>query len=167
LALRVKDLRRINDYHLVGNLFEVLTSKTGQKVTIPCHWIAREIHEKYDGKIPIVWRQNLAIRLPEIARAAGVTGKKLITYTIGGVKVERYYERWELFQPHSMRRFYATWMYHILKIPAKAIMLITGHKSEAQFLKYVKIEGQLNAEAIANSPAFQKPSGSFSDPSSE
>lgn len=167
LALRVEDLRRINDYHLVGDVFEVLTSKTGQKVTIPCHWIAREIYEKYDGKIPIVWRQNLASRLPDLCEAAGIAGKKLITYTVGGVKVEKYYERYELMQPHTMRRFFATWMYYELKYPPKAIMPITGHKSEAQFLKYVKIEEELNAREIANSPAFQKPGGSSSDLSAE
>lgn len=167
LALRVEDLRRINDYHLAGDVFEVLTSKTDKKVTIPCHWIAREIHAKYNGKIPIVHRQNLASMLPKICEKAGITGKKLIAYTVGGVKVDRYYERCQLFQPHSMRRFYATWMYYVLKYPPKAIMPITGHTSEAQFLKYVKIEDELNAKEIANSPAFQKPTGSSSNPSAE
>jgi integrase len=165
LALRVEDLRRINEYYLVGDVFEVLTKKTGQKVTIPCHWIAREIYEKYNGKVPIVWRQNLAKRLPDLCKEAGITGKKLITYTAGGVKVEGYYERYQLIQPHTMRRFYATWMYYELKYPPKAIMPITGHKSEAQFLKYVKIEDELNAKEIASSPAFQKPPESSSGPS--
>lgn len=157
LSLRVKDLRRINNYHLVGDIFEVLTKKTDKKVTIPCHWIAKEIYHKYNGQIPIVWRQNLAKKLPKLCEAAGITGKKLITYTVAGVKVEKYYERYQLIQPHTMRRFFATWMYYELKYPPKAIMPITGHKSEAQFLKYVKIEDELNAKEIASSPAFQKP----------
>jgi integrase len=167
LALRANDLRRINDYHLVGNIYEVLTKKTGKKVTIPAHWICLEIYKKYNGVIPVMFRQNLGWLLPKICKEAGITGKKLITFTIGGVKVERYYERWELFQPHSMRRFYATWMYNELKYPPKAIMPITGHKSEAQFLKYVKIEDEINAIQISSSPAFQKPSGFSSSPSVE
>lgn len=163
LALRVEDLKRINSYHLVGDVFEVLTTKTDKKVTIPCHWMGKEIYNKYNGKVPIIHRQNLAKMLPKICKKAGISGKKLITFTAGGVKREQYYERWELIQPHSMRRFYATWMYNILKYPPKAIMPITGHTSEAQFLKYVKIEEELNAREIANSPAFQKPTESSSD----
>lgn len=157
LALRVRDLERINDYRLIGNVYEVRTSKTGKKVTIPCHWIAREIYEKYHGVIPIYPRQSLARMLPIICKGAGITGSKLITWTEGGIKKEEHFERYLLITPHSMRRFYATWMYRDLRRQPREIMPITGHESEESFFKYIKIEMDMNAQDIANDPAFKKP----------
>jgi len=157
LALRVNDLNRINDYKLVGNVYEVLTQKTGKKVIIPCHWIAKEIYDKYNGVLPTFIRQTFSRILPKICKAAGITGDKLITMTTGGRKQEKYYKRWELITPHSMRRFFATWMYRDLRRQPREIMAITGHESEESFFKYIKIESEMNAQEISNLPAFKKP----------
>jgi integrase len=157
LALRVKDLNRINEYKLIGNVYELSTQKTGKKVIIPCHWIGREIYNKYNGIIPTFLRQTFSRILPRICKAAGITGEKLITMTVGGEKIEKYYKRWDLISPHSMRRFYATWMYRDLRRQPREIMAITGHESEESFFKYIKIELEMNAHEIANDPAFKKP----------
>jgi integrase len=157
LALRVNDLNRINDYRLIGNVFEVLTSKTGKRVTIPCHWLAREIYEKYGGIMPTFSRQTFSRIITRICKAAGINGKKLIVMTSGGERREKYFERWELISPHSMRRFFATWMYVDLRRQPREIMPITGHESEDSFFKYIKIELEMNALEILNDPAFKKP----------
>ncbi|MFB6456519.1 hypothetical protein ACE38W_14695 [Chitinophaga sp. Hz27] len=156
LALRVKDLKRINKYIPNGRFMEVYTSKGSKKVTIPLHWIAKEIYEKYEGRIPIPCLSSLYNHIPEIAKVAGVTGKKLKTYTQGGIKKEQYFERADMFRPHSMRRFFATWMYKDLRRQPREIMLITGHSSEDSFFKYIKIEAEENALEILNDPAFCK-----------
>ncbi|MFB6454371.1 tyrosine-type recombinase/integrase [Chitinophaga sp. Hz27] len=154
LALRVGDLSRINDYIPNGSFMEVYTSKGSKKVTIPLHWIAKEIYEKYNGNIPVVTPYYLSTYIPIIARRAEVTGTKLITYTEGGIKKEELCERYKLFSPHSMRRFFATWMYKDLRRQPREIMLITGHSSESSFYKYIKIEAEENALEILKDPAF-------------
>lgn len=157
LALRVGDLRRINKYHLSGDVFEVFTQKGQKRVTIPCHWIAREIYQKYNGNIPTIARQPFSKHLTKICELAGINGKKLITITKGGVKEERYYERWDLISPHSMRRFYATFMLLVVGLAPEEIMPVTGHKTRESFFKYIKVENERNAMKILNHPAFQKP----------
>lgn len=157
LALRVKDLDRINEYKLVGNFYEVLTEKTQKKVIIPCHWLCREIYDKYGGVLPRFHRQTFARILTRICKVAGITGQKLITMTAGGAKVEKYYDRWDLISPHSMRRFFATWMYRDLRRQPREIMPITGHESEESFFKYIKIEMEMNAQEIADLPEFRRP----------
>jgi integrase len=157
LALRVRDLARINDYHLIGNVYEVVTGKTGKKVTIPCHWIAREIYDKYKGIIPVYPRQTLARILPIVCEGAGITELKLIAWTEGGERKQEYFKRCDLITPHSMRRFFATWMYRDLRRQPREIMPITGHESEESFFKYIKIEMEINAQDIANDIAFKKP----------
>jgi hypothetical protein len=60
LALRFGDLNRINEYRLAGDVYEVQPTKSFKKVTIPCHWIGKEIYQKYNGKFRTFKRQSLA-----------------------------------------------------------------------------------------------------------
>lgn len=158
LALRVEDLSRINEYKLIGNQFEIFTEKTDKKVIIPCHWLAREIYEKYNGNMPVYFRQTLARILNRICKESNAfPGEKLITMTVGGKKTEYRYQRHELITPHTMRRFFATWMYLVVGRKPREIMAITGHETEESFFKYIKIELESNAQEIYNDPAFKKP----------
>lgn len=159
LALRVKDLSRINNYKLVGDVFEINTSKTGTKVIIPCHWLAKEIYDKYNCVMPVFHRQTFARILARVCESSKVIkGKKLIAMTKAGKKVEKYYNRSELITPHSMRRFFATWMYRDLRRQPREIMPITGHETEESFFKYIKIELEDNAKEILNLKEFKRPS---------
>ncbi|WP_072357089.1 tyrosine-type recombinase/integrase [Chitinophaga sancti] len=157
LAVRVEDLSSINEYKLSGNHFEVLTRKTGKRVVIPCHPIAREIYNKHNGVMPVYIRQTFARILNRICKESNAfPGTKLITITIGGKKKGIHYKRHEFITPHTMRRFFATWMYRDLRRQPREIMAITGHETEESFFKYIKIELEMNAEDIFNDPAFQK-----------
>lgn len=158
VGLRDEDLSRINDYKRRGDLIDVLTSKTGETVVIPLHWMAKAIMDKYgDGKLPVyTTSEGLAYHLPTICRKAGIISKHLIVITKGGVKQEKYYEKCDLVSPHTARRSFATNMYKA-GFSIKSIMKITGHKKESTFLNYVKIDKEENAEEIAASPFFKGP----------
>jgi len=156
VALRIKDLSRVNEYHLYDNRFEFLPSKTGEKIIIPVHPIAREIYEKYGGNIPIFKRSAFRLHLPVLCKLAKIKGKKLIVITKGGVKTKSYKERWELVTPHTMRRTFATIMYWEFGFRPKQIMPITGHSTEAIFFDYIKIEKEDNISSILEHPAFKK-----------
>ncbi|ACU61289.1 integrase family protein [Chitinophaga pinensis DSM 2588] len=158
VALRVGDLSRINDYHRRGNLIEVLTTKTSEKVIIPLHWMARKILDKYgDGNLPVyTTAEGLSYHLNDLCKMAGINSKHLITITKGGNRIAEYYEKWQLVSPHTARRSFATNMYKA-GFPVKSIMKITGHRTEAAFFRYIRIDKEQNAEELAASPYFNGP----------
>lgn len=153
LALRKSDLIQINNYVIRGNVIEVLTTKTGEKVILPLHPYVREIHEKYGGQLPVFHYAMLNYHLPRICKIAGFKDKHLITMTKGGVKKGQYYEKWELVSPHTIRRTCATNMY-LAGIPVHDCMKITGHKTEEMFLRYIRIAKEENAQRLALHPFF-------------
>ena len=54
---------------------------------------------------------------------------------------------------HTARRSFATNAY-LADIPAISIMKITGHKTEAAFMKYIKISEEENAIQLQTSKFF-------------
>jgi integrase len=56
------------------------------------------------------------------------------------------YPKYELITSHSCRRSFASNLYG--KLPNMTIMAITGHKTETQFLKYIKITSAENATKL-------------------
>ena len=158
VALRAEDLGRINEYKRQGDVFEVLTKKTGVKVVIPVHWMADAIYNKYNGVLPVYsTAEGLRYHLPGICKAAGIVSQHLISMTQGGKRQAQYYDKYELVSPHTARRTFATLTYK-QKFPVKAIMAITGHKSEREFFKYIKIDKEEAADMMLESSFFKKPS---------
>ena len=62
-------------------------------------------------------------------------------------KTEKF-EKWQLVSSHTGRRSFASNAYS-MGIPAVTIMAITGHKTEAAFLKYIKITKEQHAKKMA------------------
>lgn len=153
IGLRIGDLGRINSYKLTGSSFVLLTNKSKVKVEIPVHWLAKKIYEEYEGSLPVFKYHAFYYHISKLFKAAGINSSRLIVITIGGVKIEQTYEKWELMAPHSMRRFCATYL-HKIGIPPKKAMKITGHKKLQSYLDYIKIEDEENAMEIQQHPAF-------------
>ena len=131
---------RYGDYHQLrkANLKEVpegydytfeprKTSKSSKvRVTVPLSLTAVKILLRYGFEMPApVSNQKMNKGLKERARLAG------IAKTIG---------------THTARRTFATLRYKDHILPVQAIMMITGHRTEKEFYKYLCIEGQENAE---------------------
>ncbi|TWF38822.1 site-specific recombinase XerD [Chitinophaga polysaccharea] len=153
VGLRKKDLRAINKYKLRGKVFDVLTHKTGAKVIIPVHWMAKEIYEKYDGKMPVFDTNSLNYHIKKICKKAGMTSPELVAMTTGGIKKAEYVERYKLASIHTARRSFATNAYKA-GIKSIDIMKITGHKTESAFMKYIRIDKEENAQNLAEHPFF-------------
>lgn len=62
-------------------------------------------------------------------------------------------QKCELVKTHTARRSGATNMY-LAGIPTIAIMKITGHKTEKEFMKYIKITEEQTAMELMNHPYF-------------
>lgn len=94
---------------------------------------------------------NTQIKL--IARAAGITSTVQINETRGGKNVTRQVSKCELVTTHTARRSAATNMY-LAGIPSISIMKITGHRTEKNFMKYIRITQAENAALIQSNRFF-------------
>jgi integrase len=132
----------------------VFTQKTEQTVTIPVKTVVREILDKYKGEPPKgISNQKMNDYLKELGKLAGLNQEVIIRTRKGGVRKEETFPKFELITTHTARRSFATNAYNA-KIPSKSIMGITGHKTEREFLKYIKLSSDEHAILMAENPFF-------------
>lgn len=153
-GLRISDYMRFNMQHVIGNNIEITTTKTGTRVVIPIHPILRKILNKYNKKEvapPCNWYFNKM--LPLIGAKAHINDIVVIESSYKGALVQETFLKHELISSHTARRSAATNMY-LAGIPTFRIMLITGHKTEAAFFKYIRVSKQDNATELSKHPFF-------------
>lgn len=155
-GLRYSDLVALQDDNIQGNILTVRTSKTGALVCIPLRRRAREIIARHDGAIRYKDSQtNFNKCVKTLCRRAGITGKVLCEYTVGTRFVRRSIPKYKLVSSHTGRRSFATNAY-FAGIPIMRIMLITGHKTEQAFFRYIRVNKKQNAEILSELPFFRK-----------
>ena len=136
-------------------VFQITTKKTGESVTIPIHPIVRAILDKYDGKTPKpISNQKSNDYLKELAEMAGFKESVILSKNKAGKRYDRHYKKFELVTTHTARRSFATNAFKA-GIPALSIMKITGHRTEAAFMKYIKISKEENAVLISQNAFFK------------
>lgn len=163
-GLRVSDFLRLEKINLSDKNIVIKTAKTKQNVIIPIHLQISKILDKRNGEFPnTISDQKFNEYVKEVCKAVGLTQKvegakntKIVlkekTETTPEEAIYRketgIFEKWELVSSHSCRRSFASNLYG--KLPNKDIMAITGHQTEAQFERYVKIEKEEFANRLAN-----------------
>lgn len=150
-AMRFGDYSKLPDIR--NGLIYKATGKTGERVIVPAHYLVKEIMEKYNGTPPAPSKERVNRQIKEIGRLAGIDTLIDKTRTEGGKKITRTYKKWELITTHTARRSGATNMY-LAGIPTLAIMMITGHRTEKAFLKYIRVTKEENAIRLASHPYF-------------
>lgn len=156
--------QRFSDYSTIneGNIrtlesgqrvIDLKQQKTGNKVVIPIRAELRAILDKYDNRLPKAYEQKVNKYIKEIAREAGIVDMVKVSYVENGEKKSHLVEKCELVKTHTARRSGATNMY-LAGIPTIAIMKITGHKTEKEFMKYIKITEEQTAMELMNHPYF-------------
>ena len=148
-GLRASDFLGVNKEDLEGDFLHVTTKKTGHKVVIPINDIIRSIHTKHQEKgLPEMTPQ----KVNQYIKIAGM--RVLILHV--DIQVKRNYKRkvtvenvkkYNLICTHTARRSFSTNMYK-MGVSTKDIMAITGHRTEQQFFKYIKITPQESAERM-------------------
>ena len=137
-----------------GTYINILTQKTSTKVVIPLNPIVINILKKYNGFIPApMTNQKMNQKLKIIGELAGITNKISITRTKAGIKTKVAIPKYKLVHTHTCRKSFATNAF-LAGVPTLAIMKITGHTTENQFLKYVKISEEENANNLINHKFF-------------
>jgi integrase len=156
-GLRISDFLRLKQINLKDGFIEIETTKTGEPVVIPLHHQIKSILEKRDGQLPYsISDQKFNLYVKEVCGTAGINelteGSKKIKLEEEGKTKKRFrkvignYPKHDLISSHTCRRSFASNLYG--KLPNMVIMAITGHRTETQFLKYIKITNMEHAETL-------------------
>ncbi|WP_339695869.1 tyrosine-type recombinase/integrase [uncultured Marixanthomonas sp.] len=138
-GLRFGDFKQINQKNISNDRLKIKTQKTGKYVVIPFHPIVKDIINKYDGKLPRSYCNNIInTELKALGRLAKFNENVIQVRMHGTERKETKYKKWQLISTHCARRSFATNLFK-QGFPAISIMKITGHKSEKTFMRYIKV----------------------------
>lgn len=152
-GLRYSDFSRLKIEHFTQEqdttIIKITTQKTKTQVAIPVFPETMQILERNGGKPPAaITNQKLNDYIKEVAQIVGITGNVIFPKNKGGVSKEKTFKRYELVMTHTARRSFATNM--IFKgFSSHEVMPITGHKSEKEFLNYIRTSANDNAVNVA------------------
>lgn len=152
-AQRFSDYSRYRPEHIKTTsngtkVIDIVTKKTKQRVIIPFLFPELDILlKKYNYKSPKTYEQDLNEQIKEVGKMANLTEDIIITERMGGKIQEKIYKKNELIKTHTARRSGATNLFKMGYAPLE-IMKITGHTSEAIFMKYIKVTKEENAELM-------------------
>lgn len=146
---RFSDIDKLCADNIHDGFFIFRQQKTDNEVYIPLHPSVGRILSKYEGgTMEPISNQKFNAYLKDVMRMAGISDPITRRRTIEGMRKTERYEKWQLVSSHTGRRSFASNAYS-MGIPAVTIMAITGHKTEAAFLKYIKITKEQHARKMA------------------
>ena len=149
-GLRQSDLNHLEKalFDVEAETITVVTEKTAEKVTIPMHRYIKELYVKYEGKFPkMCYKSRFNEHLKELGRLAEINDEVLIKENRGGKVTSIKYKKYQLIKSHTARRSFATNLY-LKGAPTISIMKLTGHTTEANFMKYIKVTREENAQLM-------------------
>lgn len=157
-GLRYSDFSRLTKEFVDGDFIDIKTQKTGKTVVVPILPELRKILNKYkdtDTGFPrAISDVKLNEYIKEICRIVGENSKDKSFIEESTTILKRTDRKVTIKEPlyrkissHTGRRSFATNAVR-LKIPTESIKQITGHKTDAAFFKYVKIEPREHAIAM-------------------
>jgi len=146
---RISDWKKLNEKNIIKNgqvsCFKITQTKTKTNIVIPIHPVVQKIFDKRNGIAPkYVNDQDINEKLKNIAEKAEIN--ELILQK-GNVP------KYELVSSHTARRSFCTNAYKS-GMDTLSIMNLSGHKTEKNFLTYIKIENEEFATRIASHKFF-------------
>ena len=159
-GFRVSDFLELSTNNIKDGYIEKTTKKTEFSVIIPLHNQVKEILKKRNGEFPRkITDQRFNDFIKKVSKEVGikkiVEGSKMTEISVKDENEKEKiihrkkfgkYPKYELVSSHICRRSFATNLYG--KIDTLTIMKITGHKTEKQFLDYIKITPKEYAEKL-------------------
>jgi site-specific recombinase XerD len=159
-GIRFGDYEEIREQNIIinehGEFVRVKAAKTGIVAVIPLNWMAKQILAKYNYQLPkVISNVNFNDYLKKIGADAKLTQDVQISITRGGKLTTETQKKWELIQTHTARRSFATNLF-LAGYTNSEIMKITGHKTETEFLKYIRVSSEEVAFKMAQDPRFNR-----------
>jgi integrase len=148
-GLRFSDYTHIRPGHINGDKIKMITQKTKKQVIIPLHPRVKSILEKYNYQLPLaISNQKFNDYLGDVCREAKINEQYSKSITKAGQVEVKTGKKHEFITSHSARRTFSS---NAFKngIPPYLIMAITGHRTERQFMEYIKVTDDERAEMFA------------------
>lgn len=143
----------IKTYDNGKKVLELVQQKTREKVVIPLKVEAVQILKKYDYTFPKTYEQKVNSYIKKVAEKAKINELIAVESIQGGMRVKKTVPKHDLIKTHTARRSGCTNMY-LAGISVIDIMKISGHKTEREFLKYIKVSKEQTAQTLVNHPYF-------------
>ena len=153
-AARFSDYSRLSKDNLNNGFICFAQKKTSESVVIPASPKILAIMDKYGGRVPYLHHTTFNKLVKVICRKAGIDTRIQISRSKGLRHILETKEKWELVTAHTARRTGATLLY-MSGVPIHQCMLITGHKTESSFRRYIRITKEENARILASNPFFK------------
>ncbi len=155
---RFSDYSRINPENIRTlengkRVIDLNQQKTGERVTIPIRHELESILKKYNYRLPKTYGQKVNKRIKDIAADAGITDMVEFESNRGGMRFKTKARKCDLVVTHTARRSGCTNMY-LAGIPSIDIMKISGHKTESEFLKYIRVSKEETAMNLSSNAFF-------------
>ena len=159
-------VQRYSDYHRISEdnilqlsnhkkALKIRQQKTNTDVVIPISPRLNRILKKYAYNLPKSYAQKVNEDIKKIGELAGITQKVGHEEQKGIMVVKTKIEKFKLITTHTARRTGATLLY-LAGMDIHTIMKITGHKSERDFYKYIRVTAEENALRLSKTDYFNK-----------
>ena len=148
-GLRFGDWKDLSEANINDDTMVVHTHKTDKTVIIPLHPMVKAIIAKYGGVLPkSVDKSKTLKHIRKCAEWAGISEPVSLSRVKGGQTEIKTGEKHKFIMNHTARRSFATNMY-LKGVPTLSIMAITSHTTEANFLRYIKVDKLQHAKIVA------------------
>lgn len=150
-GLTTANIKRIdgNDY------FTIKQKKTNTRVNCPVTKKIKHIMDaRYNGNPPKkILEKDLNKYIKKIGEILNFDEKIECFSNKGGTVKKEFTQKFKLIHSHTARRSFCTNMYK-KKMPVFDIMLFSGHKTEKEFYKYIRIAGEERASHVVSKGYF-------------
>jgi integrase len=152
-GLRYSDYSRLASGVFDNNCLIISPLKTQRRpgdnrVIIPLSGRFKDICEKYDYQLPFFPKNQVTVFnkiIRSLCKEAKITSSKLLVKQSKGEYYEVTKAKWEMVSSHTCRRTFCTLKF-LKGMPSIAIMKFSGHKSERNFMKYLKLDAEITAK---------------------
>ena len=153
-AMRFSDYSRLSLDNIRKGMIYFTQQKTGGSVVLPASPKVVSILKRHGGYAPKVGQVVLNRKIKNICFKARIFEKVECTKSKGDRRITELVEKYTLVSSHTARRTAATLLYQS-GVPASQVMLITGHRDESSFMKYIRTTKEQNAKLLADNPFFK------------
>lgn len=151
---RWEDYSRITMDNIANGMLNYEQLKTGRTVMLPVSSRLLESLERNGGVAPKLSQQKFNEAIKRCCKKIGMTDKLHVSKSKGSERVSSSHERWELVSSHTARRTGATMLY-LAGVPLKRVMLVSGHSTEANLMRYIRITKEDNARILSSLEFFK------------
>lgn len=153
-GLRYSDMSVLKRTDIIGDTINIVTQKTGDRLTIELSMQAKAILAKYNDKeypgnlaLPVISNQKMNDYLKELGELCGFNTPITKTYVRAGVRETEVYPKWRLLSTHAARRTFICFAIST-GIPPQVVMKWTGHSDYKSMRPYIEIAEKTKAEAM-------------------